>query len=231
MNRSLLVACLLAVAAPAVAFAADGPPASSTPVFTTSAPDTVRSSLWLGEALLRDIAREAVACLPADGGRVSLRPQTNHEARELFETAAFDELEARGCEVFLDETDVSTDRSLKHPDADYELRYSIEDLDLSYPRVGRAFGLWRQWIDRKLSATVKFAVIDRASGRVYCDRRVTRSFGDRFDAGDFAAVNGGAFEFASAEPGEGGLRAILEELIVLGALTGLVAVYFANTGG
>lgn len=43
-------------------------------------------------------------------------------------------------------------------------------------------------------------------------------------------MNAPAYEFTTAEPAEGGMRAILEELVVVGALTGLVAVYFANSG-
>lgn len=193
-------------------------------------PDTVRTNLWLTQALFADIVREAAAVLPADGSRVALRPLAKHAARPLFEPAAFAELTAAGHEVLLDETDVAATKSTAVVEADYEFRYYIEDVDLSYPRVGRRFGLWRSWLDREFQAVVQVTVLERATGRLLLDKRLSRGYADRIPAGHLKAVDAATYGFTTADPAEGGLRSILEELVVVGALTGLVAVYFANSG-
>lgn len=205
--------------------------AGETPTpFAEAGPDTVRTNLWLTQALFTDIVREAAGVLPRDGARVALRPRAKHAAQPLFDTAAFAELSAAGHEVLLDETDVSATRSAAEIAADYEFRYFIEDVDLAYPRVGRRFGLWRRWLDREFQAVVQITVLEKATGRLLLDRRLVRSYADRIAAGHLAAVDATTYGFTTAEPAEGGLRAILEELVVVGALTGLVAVYFANSG-
>ncbi len=200
------------------------------PPFAAAGPDTVRTNLWLTRALFADIVREAAAVLPPDSSRVALRPRAKHVAQPLFDTAAFAELTAAGHAVLLDETDVAATKTATVVGADYEFRYYIEDVDLSYPRVGRRFGLWRRWLDREFQAVVQVTVLEKATGRLLLDKRLARGYTDRIPAQHLAAVDAATYAFTTAEPAEGGVRAILEELVVVGALTGLVAVYFANSG-
>lgn len=221
---ALALSLTLSLAPAGAAAAQDGSP------FAAAGPDTVQTNLWLARAMFADIVREAAAVLPPDSASVALRPRSTHTARPLFETAVFAELTAAGHEVLLDESDVSQTKLAPEVRADYEFRYYIEDVDLSYPRVGRRFGLWRRWLDREFQAVVQVTVLEKSTGRLLLDRRLTRGYADRIPARHFAAVNTPAYEFTTAEPAEGGMRAILEELVVVGALTGLVAVYFANSG-
>ena len=59
--------------------------------------------------------------------------------------------------------------------------------------------------------------------------RVARSFSDRVPSDDFDDVNSNLYSFTTAETGESGWQRRLEEIVVLGALAALVAIYFANT--
>jgi len=226
MRLHAAVATALILGFATVPALADGTP----PTFADAGPDTVRTNLWLAQALFTDIVREAADALPSGGASVALRPRAKHAAQPLFDTAAFAELTAAGHEVLLDETDVAAARSAEAVAADYEFRYLIEEVALDYPRVGRRFGLWRRWLDRELAAVVQVTVLEKATGRLLLDKRLARTYGDRIAAGHLAAVDAPTYGFTTAEPAEGGVRAILEELVVVGALTGLVAVYFANSG-
>ena len=68
-----------------------------------------------------------------------------------------------------------------------------------------------------------------ASGRLLLSERYTRSFSDRVPDDDFAAVNSDIYPFTSGEPGQSGWKGRVEEIVVLGALAALVAIYLANT--
>mgnify|MGYP006879661901 CR=1 FL=1 len=61
------------------------------------------------------------------------------------------------------------------------------------------------------------------------NQRVARSFSDRVPSSDFDSVNSDLYPFTTAETEESGWQRRLEEIVVLGALTGLVVIYFANT--
>ena len=224
LTAAVATALTLSLALAGAAGAGDGP------LPFAAGPDTVRTNLWLTQALFADIVREAATVLPADSSRVALRPLVKHAAQPLFEPAAFAELTAAGHEVLLDETDVAATKPTSAVEADYEFRYYIEDVDLSYPRVGRRFGLWRSWLDREFQAVVRVSVLETATGRLLLDKRMTRGYADRIPAGHLEAVDAATYGFTTADPAEGGLRSILEEVVVVGALTGLVAVYFANSG-
>ena len=47
--------------------------------------------------------------------------------------------------------------------------------------------------------------------------------------GDFDRVNSDLYGFTRAQTAESGWQRRMEEIVVLGTLAGLVAVYFANT--
>jgi len=204
------------------------------PRFAALAGDTLRTNLWLARALLADAAATAARALPPPPRAVVLRPTARHDANPLLVSAARAVLGDAGYELFLDETQVADAKTAAAPpqapaDA-VELRVAIEEFALAYPRAGRRFGLWRQWVDRRLRVVALVTAVERGSGRVLYDERVVRSFEDRIAAGSFDEVRSTAYKFTDAEVPEGGWRRRAEEAVVIGTLVGLVAVYFANTG-
>lgn len=118
----------------------------------------------------------------------------------------------------------------EHGPTDLAYRFRIAEVTLDYPEMQRRFGIWRQWVDRTLRVTAQVTVLEQGSGRILVNDRVSRSFRDRMVSDDFDRVHSEVFGLAQASPRESGWRRRLEEMVVLGTLAGLVAVYFANTG-
>jgi len=204
---------------------------SASAIAGTASPDTLRTNLWMTESLLREILHEGVSVLPDDGMPVLLTPRGRHPGLDLMRSLAAGMVDDAGHQaVLMDE--LGDDEPLAQPPAEsvpYELRFSLEDVRLEYPRVGRRLGLWRSWVDRDLEVSGQVTVRDRRSGMLLMDDRLARSFSDRLPAGRLDALETPAFAFTSAEPDEGGIPAVFEEVVVLGALVGLVAAYFATT--
>lgn len=232
MRKILTLAFCLTLLVPAAVAAADAGAPEPVRFPAVGAADTVRTNLWLVQALMGEIAREAAAALPPAPGRVALRPAAE-EGAGIFQAAAHAELAGMGYSVFLDESrviDPSLRESYSPPLSDYTLRFDVETLDLSYPRVGRNFGLWRQWVDRELEVAVVVTLVDDTTGRLLLDRRIVRGFGDRVASRHLEAVESRSYPFTAASVSESGWRSVLEELLVVGALSGMVAIYFANSG-
>jgi len=240
--RGLVLAALLAAFLPggsagaATAAADDSTRAGdATPRLpAVGAVDTVRTNVWLARALMAEIVAEAVRTIPPAPGNVVVRPLTRAPGNPLLIGAVEDMLRARGYTIYLDERDIA-DKSKPMPDfrapaGGTELRLSCEDVTLVYPRVGRRFGLWRQWVDREMNVVVMATVIERETGQLLFDERVARGYGDRVPAGRFDAVRSPAYSFGDAAVAEGGWRRRVEQTVVIGTLAGLVALYFANTG-
>jgi len=227
-----LVFCIV-LASPAVVAAADADIVGATSEFPgLVAADTVRTNLWLVQSMMGEIVREAAAVLPAGPTTVSLRPTTSLGSA-IFLAAAHAELTERGHEVYLDESatmDPTLRAAYEPVETDFAIRFEVETLDLNYPEVGRRFGLWRQWVDRELELAVIVSVLDERSGRLLFDRRVSRVFGDRVASEHLSAVESSVYPFTAASVSESGWRSILEEMLVVGVLTGMVAIYFANSG-
>jgi len=230
MRACLAIVCL-SLALPMSATAVEAVAPTAVPAFDVAAADTIRTNLWVAQALLTDIAREAVAAVPGAGRRVALRARDTHEAGPLLETAFYAALIDAGHDAYLDEAaEEEDDRPIRPVSADYEIRYLFETCELGYPAVGRKFGLWKQWLDREVEISVMVGVVEMDSGRLLLDDRLQRRFTDRLPAGYLDLVDATTYGFTSAEPAAGGIQSIMEELVVLGALTGLVAIYFTNTG-
>jgi len=209
-------------------------PTGPVPEFpAVGAPDTVRSNLWLVQALFGQMVRRAMGVLPPAPAAVALQPASRAGANPLFQSVADRLLRERGYELFLDESlaDKAAATAPKLPPGASVLRFQCEDVTLAYPQSFRRFGLWRQWVDRDLSASVLVTVIERDTGRLLLDERLARAYTDRVPAGDFPAIGSTAYEFTNAELKERGWRRYLEGVVVIGTLAGLVAIYFANSGG
>jgi hypothetical protein len=188
-------------------------------------PDTVRTNLWLTRALMGEIVTRAAASLPPGPAGVALVQRGAEDSDVLFGVVAADILAERDYELFVAEVD-----SLPAAGVDYFFAYQVVSVELAYPEVGRTLGIWRRWVGRDLSVTASIQVSAAAGGRLLFKDIVERSFSDRVDNRDFDQVGSDLYEFTDAETAGSGWQNRMEEIIVLGTLVGLIAIYFANTG-
>jgi hypothetical protein len=201
----------------------------------TASRDTLHTNLWLTESLFEDLLRVGMDSLPADGDAVLLTPIGNHPALDLMRTIAVDLVEESGrAAILLDDGEEEENDSVEMIDLSsdmvrYEIRFRVEDVRLTYPDAGRRLGLWRTWVDRDLEVSGIVTVRDRRSGRILADERVVKNFGDRLPASRVSELESQAYEFTEAAIEDGGISAVLEEVVVLGALAGMVVAYFATT--
>lgn len=220
---AVLLSLTLAMGARAETSAADGP----LNLGGAAAADSLRTNLWLVEAMMGEIAGQAAGALPPAPARVLLagRPAAGDRAGELMRMVAARVFADRGYEVLVDQPD-----SLRGLTPDCTVELIVNQVDLIYPDVGRTLGLWRRWVDRDVSVVVSAEIAEAASGRLLLNERLARRFSDRVTNDEFPRVNSRLYPFTSAEVGDSGWQRRLEEFAVLGTLAGLVAVYFANTG-
>ena len=198
-----------------------------------AAVDTTPSNIWVARAMISDILAEVETRLPTRPSRIVLRPKAEHEAGPLFQEMAARRLETLGHDLYLDETDIAREgekAATVAGDVDLVLTSSIESLTLAYPQSGRRFGLWRQWVDRELEMVTFLTLVEAQSGRLLMDRRLVRRYADRVPSDRFESLASPAYNFTQAAVAPTGFRGILENLVVVGSLAGMVAVYFANSG-
>ncbi|MFN2370020.1 MAG: hypothetical protein ABR506_02575 [Candidatus Krumholzibacteriia bacterium] len=219
-GRVLIPAAALLLLAAAAAAQTPAPAGLPSP----TAADTVRTNLWLTEALMGEIVTAVAGVLPPAPAAVRLVTAGKGEANDLFGATAARVLGGRGYDLYTAKKD-----SARQAAVDAEFTYQVLGVELAYPAVGRTLGIWRSWVERDLAVTVLVEVTETDSGRLLLKERLTRAFGDRVPDGDFGAVNSRLYPFTSAKTGESGWQRHLEQVVVLGALAGLVAVYFANT--
>jgi len=188
-------------------------------------PDTIRTNLWLAEALMGEIVVEAVRGMPAAPGSVLLEGRADTESNELFENVAANRLLDLGYEVFL----ANGDSSGTIP-AELHFQFDVVKVQLDYPEVGRTLGIWQNWVGRDLQVVANVEITEFDSGRLVTSDRYTRNFSDRVDNEHFSAVQSDMYSFTSAQTKASGWNRRVEEIVILGSLVGLIAVYFANTG-
>jgi len=186
--------------------------------------DTVRTNIWLTEALMGEIATRTARVLPPGPAAIRLVPGATGDSDEMLTEAMVRVLGAQGHTLFLPDEDAARQAAVDHV-----ITFHVVGVELGYPDVGRTLGIWRQWIARELSVTAQVEVSDADSGRLLLSDRITRTYNDRVRDGDFDNVNSGLYDFSTAETQESGWQRRMEEIVVLGTLAGLVAVYFANT--
>ena len=187
--------------------------------------DTVRTNVWLIEALMAEIVAASAQVLPAPPAAIQLIQKRDMVEDDLFKGAVMRVLGGLGYEVYLADEDPAHQAAV-----DCFYTFSVHGVELDYPDVGRTLGLWRRWIDRELKVTAQVDVTMANSGRMLLSDRIQRRFSDRVPDDNFGTVDSDLYEFSTAETSESGWKGRMEELIVLGTLAGLVAVYFANTG-
>lgn len=187
--------------------------------------DTVRTNLWLTEALMGEIVTAAAKALPEAPGSVRLAARREDLRNDVFQAVAADILAQDGYELYLADDDSSTIGPV-----DYVFSYDVQNIDLTYPEVGRTLGIWRNWVQRELAVSALVEVSEEATGRLLLSERIERRFGDRIGSDDLSRVDSDAYDFTTAETAASGWQNRAEEIVVLGTLAGLVAIYFANTG-
>lgn len=236
---SVLAVLALVALAPGNLWAQDSSDLGDVPLDTgpvglpaASEPDTVRTNIYLTEALMAEIVASTAQVLPAPPAAIQLTEaelaqgdQGVGPENQIFQAAVVRVLGALGYETFLGDEDPARQAAV-----DCIYSYSVHGVELVYPEVGRTLGLWRRWIDREVKVTVQVDVTMANSGRLLLSDRIERKFSDRVSNDDFELVDSQLYDFTSADVKESGWKGRMEEIIVLGTLAGLVAVYFANTG-
>jgi len=205
---SLFVFCGFFLSVPAVVAQTDSAPLALPAV---AAADTVRTNVWLTEALMAEIVSSTARVLPPPPAAIQLDQIQESTEDDLFKAAIVRVLGGLGYEIYVTDDDPAMQAAV-----DCIYTFSVHGVVLQYPEVGRTLGLWRRWIDRDLLVTAQVDVTMANSGRMLDD--------------DFDLVDSNLYEFSTAETSESGWKGRMEEIIVLGTLAGLVAVYFANTG-
>jgi hypothetical protein len=230
MPRNLLLLAALVVTA-AVGVSARAPAQETTSLPGLDSADTVRTNLFLVEALMGEIARDAARSLPAPPATVDLQPKRESPEDELFGTVLADVLGEMGYRLYLSASGTADTTAAPSADApEVALRYRIEQVALAYPETKRRFGIWRQWVAREMEISAYVTVVETDSDRLLLNERLVRSYHDRIPNDDFEAVGSPAYTFTDAHTQESGWGRYLETAVVLGTLTGLVAIYFSNTG-
>jgi hypothetical protein len=230
MIRGLIVAAALAVALPAGALpeptpsAADSARVGDLPAgLAVAGADTIRTNLWIAEALMGETVAEAMRYLPPPPLTVVLVPYDKEQKTNLLTTMVTERLGRAGYEVHLDQAPADSAR------AHCEFRYQVVELGVGYPETGRRLGIWRAWVAREMSFTALYTIVETPGGRVLYNDRVRRAYQDRVPSDDLADCQSPAFGFTTAPVQEGGWQRRIEEIVVLGTLAGLVAIYFQNT--
>lgn len=185
----------------------------------------LHDNLWLCEALMGEIVDATLVHVEPAPGAIRLVEVGKYDATPLLRQVAYERLTSYGYDVYTDVEDTARQGAV-----DYVYRFDVKELDLGYPEVGRTLGIWRRWVDRDLKVTADVTVIEEGSGRIVFDDVVQRQYSDRIGGGELEAVRSTAFPFTDPPLGESGWQRRIEEIVVLGTLAGMVAVYFANTG-
>ena len=221
MRRGLLLAVALMVVG-AGAHGQEAPPSAA-----AAGSDTVRTNLWIAEALMGEAVAATMPALPPAPAVVRLVPKVTDASTEILTTVISRRLRLAGYDLRLPLA--ASDTTVVSADADCEFRYEVVELTLAYPETGRRFGIWREWVGREMAFTGLFTVVETPLDRVLFNDRVRRTYRDRVPNDEFAGCESKAYAFTSAATREGGWTRRVEEIVVLGALAGLVAVYFQNT--
>jgi len=188
-------------------------------------PDTLRTNLWVAEALMSEIVNRTLLVLPAAPARIRLESASSSVMDDLFHNVASGILLDQGYELY-----VQTEDPENETPVDIRYSFDVESVELAYPDVHRTLGLWKSWVARELNVSTQVIVSLEETGQLLLSQRVVRRFSDRVEADDLDSVESTLYDFTTAELSEGGWLSRIEEFVVLGTLAGLIAIYFSNTG-
>lgn len=197
-------------------------PVSPSSVFASAGPDTLRTNLQLAEALLGEAVQAILPELPPPPAVIVLVPGSTEQSAVLLTNVANHWFAEAGYTVYLEEAPAESASPV------FEFRFRVENLQLTYPETGRRLVFWKSWVGRQMDLAVQATVTD-AEGQVLVSRRQTHAYQDRVPVEFMAAVESPTYEFTRAERQAGSASRRMEQVVVLGTLAALVAVYFANT--
>ncbi len=197
-------------------------PASPEVVLATSGPDTLRTNLQVAEALMGEAMQSVLPALPPPPAAMILIPGSTEQAAVVTTNVATRQFTEAGYTVYLEQGPVDS------VDPVYEFRFRVENLQLAYPETGRRLLFWKSWVGRQMDLALQVTVTD-AEGQVLVSRRQAHGYQDRVPVDMMEAVESPTYEFTQAETEPGKTSRRVEQVVVLGALAALVAVYFANT--
>jgi len=232
MRSRLLIPGLLLALVIGWTFTVPGVKAAPPQLNSLEPADSLPTNLWLAEALMAEIVTDAAGYLPAPPQTVALQLTGATPGEVLFGTVATDVLRTLGYELYLtdDSETAAAESSESDPVAAYGFQVKLGQLDLAYPEAGKRFGIWRQWVARQMALSAVITIVEHESGRLLLNDQFPRSYRDRIPNGELDSVGSDGYSFTVAEVPASGWGRRLEEVVVLGTLTGLVAIYFANTG-
>ncbi|MFH1845791.1 MAG: hypothetical protein ABIF77_21620 [bacterium] len=232
MRSRLLIHSLLLVLVAGWTFTVPGVTAAPPQLGSPENSDSLPTNLWLAEALMAEIVTEAAGYLPAPPQSVALQLAGETPGEVLFGIVATDVLRQLGYELYLADSSPTDEVGASVPDPvpAYGFQVKLGQIDLAYPEAGKRFGIWRQWIARQMALSAVITIVANDSGRLLLNDRFQRSYRDRIPNGELATVGSAVYPFTDASIPTSGWGRRLEEIVVLGTLTGLVAIYFANTG-
>ena len=226
MNLLLAMVAVMLVTGAGFCRADDDPdPNSAAQLPGLDQPDTVRTNLWLTKALMGEIVTHAVSSMPPAPASVLLVNEGSKQMDELFESVASGILSDRDYDLFVAAAD-----STGQVEVDFIFSFKVMGVELIYPEVGRTLGIWQRWVARDVAVTASVQVSTGPTGRLLFKDIVERRFSDRIDNDDFEDVESDLYDFTTAETTGSGWQNRMEEIVVLGTLVGLIAIYFANTG-
>ncbi len=187
--------------------------------------DTLRTNLWLTEALMVEIIERTIQVLPPAPARILLLPETDSVMNQLYHSVSSGVFMDLGYKVFVPDSGIEDSSG-------FDVRYSFDvgSVELLYPETHRTLGLWKRWIARELNVTVNVKISLEETGQLLLSQRIVRRFSDRVEADDFDSIESNLYDFTAAEIAESGWNSKIEEIVVLGTLAGLIAIYFSNTG-
>lgn len=199
-------------------------PPAPVPSFATMGGDTLRSNFWVAEALLGAAVDDLLRELPPPPAIILLVPGSTDAPANVLTDVATRRLQLEGYQVHLDLVPADTEQRV------VEIRYRVSKLALQYPEMGRRLLLWKSWVARQMELAAQFTVVDRMDGQVLASRRLVRLYRDRLPHAYLTHIESSEYPaFTTATPQASGWARRLEEIVVLGTLAGLVAIYFANT--
>ncbi len=241
----LLAATIVAALAPAAEAKkfryASGPkpPADSTlsvanpylePVVRAVGPRVPYTNLQLTAIVADSAAARTVGKLPLDAGsHVVLAPAHEHTLNFVLEHAMLTALTRRGVSVTVRHSPVPDDSvsALYANPGDPLVEYTLGSAKTSYLRlVGWLPG--RVKIERQSLVQGSVALRDPTTSRVLWSGDLAQNFIDRFPKGQSAIVEDGHYAELKDEVPTRNIDKVAEPVIVVGIISGLIALFFQN---
>lgn len=200
------------------------------PVVRNRGPRVPYTNLQLTEFVADSAAVRALASAPLEpGSHAVLAPTQAHPMNFVIEHALLRALSQRGVEVTVRRSPVPDDSvaSLYSNPGDPLVEYTLGSAKITYLRlVGWLPG--RVKIERQSLVTGNLSMREPSASRVLWTGDLGQNFVDRFSRGQVSLVEEARYaELRDTVPGRN-MDKVFEPVIVVGVVTGLVALFFQN---